>query len=76
MHGSSDDRFTITYCPGGISREEVERANFRYAPLNDMLRRYDPGKLRDGMQTLPGGEEVFYISNPALGLWAHRDRMQ
>jgi len=20
------------------------------------------------------GEEVFYISNPALGLWAHRDR--
>jgi nickel-dependent lactate racemase len=76
MHGSSDDRFSITYCPGGIDREEVERANFRYAPLNDMLRRYDPAKLRDGMQTLPGGEEVFYISNPALGLWAHRDRMQ
>lgn len=76
MHGSSDGRFSITYCPGGISREEIERANFRYAPLGDMLRRYDPAKLRDGMQMLPGGEEVFYISNPALGLWAHRDRMQ
>jgi nickel-dependent lactate racemase len=76
MHGSSDSRFSITYCPGGISREEIERANFGYAPLNDMMRRYDPAKLHDGLQTLPGGEEVFYISNPALGLWAHRDRMQ
>ena len=76
MHGSSDGRFSITYCPGGISREEIERANFGYAPLQDMLRRYDPGTLHDGLQMLPGGEEIFYISNPALGLWAHRDRMQ
>jgi hypothetical protein len=76
MHGSSDGRFSITYCPGGITREEIERANFRYAPLAEMTRRYDPAKLRDGFQTMPDGEEIFYISNPALGLWAHRDRMQ
>jgi nickel-dependent lactate racemase len=75
MHGSSDGRFSITYCPGGLSRQEIESVNFRYAPLPDMLRRYDPASMRDGMQVLPGGEEVFYISNPALGLWAHRDRM-
>jgi nickel-dependent lactate racemase len=76
MHGSSDGRFSITYCPGGVSREEIEKAHFRYAPLADMLRRYDPEKLHDGFQTMPDGEEIFYISNPALGLWAHRDRMQ
>jgi hypothetical protein len=22
-----------------------------------------------------GGEEIFYISNPALGLWAYRGRL-
>ena len=26
-------------------------------------------KLKDGFNTV-GGEDVFYISNPALGLWA------
>ena len=75
MHGSSDGRFSITYCPGGISRREIEAANFQYAPLPEMLRRYDPASMHDGLQVLPDGEEVFYISNPALGLWAHRDRM-
>ena len=24
--------------------------------------------------TMPDGEEVFYISNPALGLWAYREK--
>lgn len=24
IHGSSEGRFTITYCPGGLTREEVE----------------------------------------------------
>jgi nickel-dependent lactate racemase len=76
MHGSSDGRFSITYCPGGVTREEIERANFRHEPLAAMVQKYDPAKLRDGFQTMPDGEEIFYISNPALGLWAHRDRMQ
>jgi hypothetical protein len=37
-----------------------------------MTRRYDPAKLKDGWNTLPDGEKFFYISNPALGLWAYR----
>jgi nickel-dependent lactate racemase len=73
IHGSSEGRFKITYCPGGLSREEVEGANFAYAPLDEMTRRYDPAKLQDGFNTVDG-EEVFYISNPALGLWAYRGR--
>jgi nickel-dependent lactate racemase len=73
IHGSSEGRFTITYCPGGLTRQEVEGVNFRYAPLDEMTRKYDPAKLVDGFNTVDG-EEIFYISNPALGLWAYRGR--
>ena len=74
IHGSSEGRFTITYCPGKISREEIENVHFQYAPLETMLNRYDPGKLKDGLHTMPDGEEIFYVSNPALGLWAAKGR--
>jgi nickel-dependent lactate racemase len=73
IHGSSESRFSIIYCPGRLTREEVEGVNFRYAPLEEMLKRYDPAKLADGFQMVDG-EEIFYVSNPALGLWAHRGR--
>lgn len=76
IHGSSEGRFTITYCPGRLSREETEGVNFRYADLNEMLKKYDPARLRDGFNTLPDGETVYYISNPALGLWAYRGRFE
>ncbi len=75
IHGSSENRFTITYCPGKLSREEIESVGYRYAELPPMLRRYDPQRLRDGWNTLPDGERIYYISNPALGLWAYRGRM-
>ena len=74
IHGSSEGRFSITYCPGHLTREEVEGVNFRYADLVAMQARYDVTRLRDGVNRLPDGEEVFFISNPAIGLWAHRDR--
>lgn len=73
IHGSSEGRFKITYCPGHLTREEVESVNFSYAPLDVMLRKYDPAKLVDG-PNMVDGEEVYYISNPALGLWAWRGR--
>jgi nickel-dependent lactate racemase len=75
IHGSSEGRFTITYAPGKISKEEIERAGFRYADPVGMSRRYNPSTLKEGFNTLPGGEEIFYISNPGLGLWAYRGRM-
>lgn len=76
IHGSSEGRFTITYCPGHLTRQEIESVNFRYADLNMMMKNYDPKKLRDGFNTMPDGEQVFFISNPALGLWAHKDRFK
>jgi nickel-dependent lactate racemase len=73
IHGSPEGRFTVTYCPGHISREEIESVHYRFADLDTMMQRYDPEKLTDGFNQLPGGEEVFYISNPALGLWAWKE---
>ena len=74
IHGSSEGRFAVTYCPGHLTQAEIESVGFRYAPLKAMQARYDPAKLKDGRNTLPDGEEIFYISNPAIGLWAHRAR--
>ncbi len=74
IHGSSEGRFRITYCPGHLTRPEIESVNFQYADLPSTRRRYDPDRLRDGWNTLPDGERIFFISNPALGLWACRQR--
>ncbi len=76
IHGSSEGRFTITYCPGHLTRLEIESVNFTYSDLNMMMKKYNPKKLRDGYNTTPEGEKVFFISNPALGLWAHKDRFK
>ena len=73
IHGSSEGRFNITYCPGHLTKEEVESVNFRYSPLEETMKKYDPARLKDGFNEVDG-EEIFYISNPALGLWAYRGR--
>ncbi len=70
IHGSSDGRFSITYAVDRLTQKEVEGVNFKYIPLKDAYKIYDPEKLKDGFNILDSGEEIFYISNPALGLWA------
>ncbi|MGH9599707.1 MAG: D-mannonate epimerase [Terracidiphilus sp.] len=74
IHGSSEGRFTITWCPGHLSKEEIEGVGFEYGDLKAMLKRYDPARLKDGYNTVDG-EEIFFVSNPGLGLWAHRSRL-
>lgn len=69
IHGTSDGRFKITYCPGDkVSQEEINSVGFDYAPYSEMSQIYDHTKLKDGWNDV-SGEEIFYISNPALGLW-------
>lgn len=76
IHGSSEGRFSVTYCPGHLTKEEIESVHFKYADLKEMMSRYNPEKLKDGVNIMPDGEEIFYISNPAVGLWAHKDRFK
>jgi hypothetical protein len=75
IHGSSEGRFTIQWCPGHLSREEVESVGYQYGDLQDMLMRYDPTKLRQGYNRVDG-EEIFYVANPGLGLWAYGSRLR
>ena len=75
IHGSSEGRFKVTYCPGEITQQEIESANFSYADLDEMIKKYDPAKLKDGFNTIDG-EEIFFISNPGLGLWAWQERFK
>ena len=73
IHGTSEGRFRIVYAPGQLTREEIESVGFEWADLAGTMAKYDPEKLTDGWNTVDG-EEIYYISNPALGLWAHKDR--
>jgi nickel-dependent lactate racemase len=74
IHGSSENRFKITYCTGSISKKEIEGVNFNYASLDELIKKYNPEKLKDGFNKMPDGEELFYISNPGLGLWSYKNR--
>jgi nickel-dependent lactate racemase len=75
IHGSSEGRFTIRWCPGHLSQAEVEGVGFRYGDLKTMLTRYNPQELRQGYNRVDG-EEVFFIANPGLGLWAYRGKLR
>lgn len=80
IHGSSEGRFSVTYCPGkgaeNLTQAEIESVGFAYADIDEVTARYNPEVLKDGFNIMPNGEEIFYISNPALGLWAYRERFK
>ncbi len=73
IHGSTEGRFRVTYCPGGLSREETEGAGFAYGDLEKALSRYDPASMLPGWNEVEG-ERVFFVDNPGQGLWAQRSR--
>jgi len=75
IHGSSDGRFSITYCVKNITREEVEGVGFKAASYDETVRKYDPEKLKYGYNTVDG-EEIYFIPNPALGLWINREKFE
>lgn len=75
IHGSSEGRFTITYCPGGLTRDEITSVGFQYGDLKSVMSKYNPQRMRPGYNRIEG-EDVFFVPNPGLGLWAHRDRFK
>jgi nickel-dependent lactate racemase len=76
IHGSSEERFSITYCPGYLTKEEIEAVNFKFHDLKDMLKKFNPKNLKDGFNKTDDGEEIYFISNPALGLWTSTHRFE
>src|SRR5690554_2703753 len=80
IHGSSEGRFSITYYPGkgseNLTREEIESVGFGWGDFDEAMKKYNLPKLKEGFNILPDGEEIYYISSPALGLWAYKDRFE
>ncbi|HUH62086.1 MAG TPA: lactate racemase domain-containing protein [Terracidiphilus sp.] len=74
IHASSEGRFKITWCPGHLTREEIESVGFEYGDLAEMSRRCDPAELGHGFNEV-NGERIFFVANPGLGLWAQRSRL-
>ena len=72
MHGSSENRFKITYCPGALTKEEIEGVGYAYGELDEMLERYKIDERQNGWHETDAGERFYYVSNPALGLWANK----
>jgi nickel-dependent lactate racemase len=75
IHGSSEGRFTIRYAPGHLTKAEIEQVGYQYEDLTEAQARYDPEKMKNGWNTMPDGEEVFYISTPSAGLWATEEKL-
>lgn len=74
IHGSSDNRFKITYAVKNISQDEIKAVGFEAADYDEMIKKYDPSKLEYGYNTLEDGEIIYYIPNPALGLWINKEK--
>jgi nickel-dependent lactate racemase len=75
IHGSSEGRFKIVWCPAELSREEIEGVGFAYGELQAMTKKYDPETLHHGWNQVDG-EEIFFVANPGLGLWSVRSRFE
>ena len=75
IHGSSEGRFRITYAPGFLSRNECESVGVGYARIDSMLEKYNPAKMNPGWNRV-NGEKIYYVNNPALGLWVHAGRWE
>ncbi len=74
IHGSSDGRFSITVA-SNMDPVAMTKANFRTMALQEALAIYDVNSLQPGPQMV-NGEEIYYIDNPATGLWVSADKWQ
>jgi nickel-dependent lactate racemase len=79
IHGSSEGRFRIVYCTdpsaGGLTQSEVEGVGFEWRSLPEEQARLgvDAGSVT-GPRVDRDGSPFTFIANPALGLWASRER--
>jgi nickel-dependent lactate racemase len=73
IHGSTEQRFRVTWCPGHLTKEEIEGVNYSWGDCETMMKIYNLSKLKDGLNMV-NDEEIYFISNPATGLWAHSSR--
>lgn len=70
IHGSTEGRFSVTYAPGKLTKQEIESVGYHFEEVEPLLQKYNPESLKEGFNTLEDGEKIYFISNPAIGLWS------
>lgn len=70
----TEKRFSVIYAAKKISREEIESVYCRYADYDKIIKRYNPFQMKEGENIMPDGEEVFFVSKPAQGLWVSANK--
>jgi len=69
IHGSPENRFRVTYAAGRLTQTEVESVGYHFGEIVPLMKLYDPQNLQTGFHRTADGEEFYFISNPATGLW-------
>jgi nickel-dependent lactate racemase len=65
IHGSTEGRFTVRYCPGpGLGRADIEGVGYEYVTPEQVEARFGSRSGRDA-----DGRPFVAIANAGLGLW-------
>jgi len=73
IHGSPEGEFKVRYASDNISAEELNEVGYSHIPLAEAKSQYDPEQLDQGINNIKE-EKIYYIENPAVGLWAEKDK--
>lgn len=76
VHGSTEGRFRVRYCPGpGLGRADIEGVGFEYVSPDEATARFGPGlESRAGTSVDAAGDAFVVIPNAGLGLWRRAAR--
>ncbi len=70
IHSSTEGRFRVTYAPAdSLGEQAIRQVGYDYLPADEAIRRYQPHQRKAGYQVLDHGEEIYFVPNPAAGLW-------
>ena len=76
IHGSSEDRFSITYAPGHLNHEEIEGVGYGYCDLSELTSWMPDGfsyntlaNKEEGTYKGKDGQPFYLILKPGQGLW-------
>lgn len=75
IHGSVENKFIYTLAVKKLDRTDIETVGYNYADYDEVVKKYhiDTKNMKTGWKTMQDGEEVYFVENPALGLWIYQD---
>ena len=68
IHGSTDGRFTVSYAAPKLGKDAIKSVGYEYLCMDEAVRMYNPETMPHGFSVV-GGEEVYFVGNPGVGLW-------